>query len=251
MATSESPDQSPAETEPEGTATDWHAEATRLRQELAQAKDTMRQVQGYAQLGYALRNAKGSEKIIEKLSKGEELTDAQKAAVEKSGAEQGLTTDQIASLLEENSKKVAQEVEQRIWAQRKAERNVEKMHLKMAKELPGYENIYDSPEFARRWDRLYNEVQEGHLEIPHDEEPFDFLAKRTYDWFKFENPEIGKMKPAKRTDAERRSAMMRAGAKSEAVPEEGNRELEEALREAVPPGGKSKVGRSLQELRRS
>jgi len=251
METSEFPETSPAETEPNGADPDWRAEATKLKQELAKAKDINRQVQPYAQLGWALQNAKGSAKIIEKLSKGEELTDAQIAAVEKSGVAEGLTKAEVVALLEENRKLTAQEVGQRIWTAQNAQKVTERMHQRLAKDLPGYENIYDTPEFSRRWNLVHQQINDGHLEIPADIEPFDFIARHVYDWIAFDNPEIGKLKPAKKSEGERKGQLLRTSPKSEAAPEEGNRELAEAIRERVPPGGKSKVGLSLQELRRS
>ena len=129
---------------PEGV--DWRAENTRLRQQLKRAQDLNREALPLAQLGVALQQANGGQAIIEKLQKGEDLTAAQEANLEKQAEAAGFSQEQIDELLG----KAAQNFEQRLWESRKAERAMEKLHSWAKKEYPGYEETYESPQWNQR-----------------------------------------------------------------------------------------------------
>jgi hypothetical protein len=232
---------------PEGASNDLQSQNTKLRQELARAKEIMRQAAPIAQLGEALQNAPGSEAIIAKLQKGEPLTDKQAAAAtEELRATTNLTEERIVELLEENSKKL----EQRMWEGQKAEREMDALHKRAMKEFPGYENVYQSQEFKRLEDLVLSQAQrafnDGRTVIPDDEpDPYWWIKKEAWSILKAKNPELAE-KPAGKTESERQGAIAGQSGKSGGAPEAQKDDLPDYVKNL----NTRKYGGRLSDLKR-
>lgn len=203
----------------EGTSPDLQSQNTKLRQELARAKEIMRQAAGVAELGERLQNAPGSAAIIEKLKAGKPLTDKQAEAATEELAASGLTKAEIKEMLAESHK----ELEQRMYEGRKAEKAMDVLHKRAMKEFPGYENIYQSSEWAEIEDIVLAQAQkafnDGRNIIPDDEtDPYWWIKKRAWGILKANNPNLGE-KPAGKTESERQGAIAGQAAKQGGAPE--------------------------------
>lgn len=233
-----------------GAAHDFRAEATRLRQELAKVKDLNRQATPYVNLALALKNAPGGAEIIEKLQKGEPLTAKQEATLERAGAASpstsGLTTEQLAQLLDE--KLIT--FEQRMFQSREAEKQMEKLHQRAAKEFPGYEEVRHDPKWKNGLKTVLAMIEQEVLEVPEDEpDPYWFAI--SHNWRTLMPPEAGKVKRATKSESERQGAIVKASPKSAAAPEETELPEEQAFaRRPIRRAGVTGFGKSLQDIRR-
>ena len=236
------------EESPEGT--DWRAENTRLRQELKKAKDLNREALPFAQLGVALQQAPGGDKIVEKLRKGEALTAAQEAKLEKAQEQTGtaaLSPEQIQKMLDS----AAQTFEQRYWESRKAERAMESLHKWAGEKYAGYDELHTTPQWNQHLSTVLAAIEHGTLELPDDwSDPYRYAVHQTYAWVKSLNPDVGKKVPAKKTEKERRSAISQSSVDASGVAPEDSDQLPEWARlDATPrsPTG----GRAFGSLKRS
>lgn len=247
MEASESTESLPADQE--SATTDWKAESTRLRQELAKVRQLNRQATPLAQLGYALQNAPGGDAIIEKLVKGEPLTAKETKTVEKASEASGgngLSLEAIEEVLE----KKLTNFERKQLERQRSEVAMQRLHERGKKELPGYEEIYQTPEWNRRLNTILRmaETEEGF--VPDEEaDPYWYVIQETYATLAKQNPNIGKVKPAKKTESERKGAISKTAGQSAGAPEEDS-ELAEAIRRAVPARPTTQVGKSLGALRK-
>lgn len=229
---------------------DWRAETTRLQQRLKKAEDINRNNLPFAQLGYALQNAKGGNKIIEKLQKGEALTVAEEKQLEEAKGETGSTSLSLEQV-EELLKKQAQELDQRWFESRKAERAMEKLQQWAVKTYPGWEEVFETPEWNQHLNSVLASIEQGVLQVPESEpDPYKFAWKQTAGWLKSMNPELGKKTPAKKTEKQRREAISGTSVDAGGVTPEDSEEIPEYARLDTQPkflGG----GQSFSSLKRS
>jgi hypothetical protein len=255
IATSdESLESSPAEGAVEGASTDWRAENTRLRQALAKERENNRRAVPYVNAWAALQKAPGGAEIIEKLQKGEALTAKEEKAVEKVETAQGLTREELEKLLAAERQNLFQ-----MWTQtQRAEKDMQELHARAERELPGYGELKKQPEWNRRLSVTLRMMQEQDpntgepLLVPPDDEPdpYFFAIKETYDGLIAKHPGIGKKRV--KTEAERRGAIVKASPKSAGAPEEEELPEEQAFaRRPIRRTGIGGFGKSLQEIRAS
>lgn len=231
----------------EGASTDFQSQNTKLRQELARAKEIMRQAAPVAQLGEMLQNAPGSKAIIEKLKEGKPLTEKQQETAAEELKAGGLTEERIVALLDENSVKL----EKRMYEGRKAEKAMDVLHKRAMEEFPGYENIYQSSEWAEIEDIVLAQAQrafnDGRNIIPDDEpDPYWWIKKRAWGILKANNPKLGE-KPAGKSESERQGAIASQSAKSGGAPEA--REENDEIPGYIKNLGTRRYGGRLSDLR--
>jgi len=226
----------------EGASTDLQSQNTTLRQELARAKDIMRQAAPIAQLGEMLQNAPGSEAIIAKLRNKQPLTERQAVTATEELRAGGMSKAEIKELLDEN----ARTLEQRMWEGRKAERDMEALNNRAKKEFPGYENVYRSAAFGRLRNIVIAEVQSDPSVIPAGEsDPYWWVEAEAWKILKAKNPELIE-KPAGKTEPERRGAISGQSTKSGGAPEaQDNDELPDYVKNL----GTRRYGGRLSDLR--
>ena len=231
---------------PEGASNDLQSQNTKLRQELARAKEIMQQAAPVAQLGDMLQRAPGGKEIIERLQANKPLTGKQTdAAAEKLRAE-GVSEERIVELLQQGFQKF--EEDSRLG--REAEREIQALHERAKKEFPGYENVYKSQEFKRLEDIVLTQAQrafkEGRSVIPGDEpDPYWWIKKEAWKILKAKNPEMLTEKPAGKTEAERRGAISSQSGKSGGAPEAQQDDLPDYVKNL----GTRKFGGRLSDLR--
>ena len=229
-----------------GASHDFRAEATRLRQELAQTKELNRQAVPWVNLAMALKQAPGGNEIIERLQKGEPLTAKQEAVVEKVTERQGtpLTVEQLHAMFET--------FEQRLDAKELAKEDLRTMNARADQELPGLTDVLKTAEGKRRLNVVLGMIQGEAIAVPDDEpDPYWFAYKQVYQSLKADNPDIGKTKRVPKTEAERRGAIVKASPKSAGAPEEEILPEDQAFaRRPLRRTGIGGFGKSLGEIRK-
>ena len=238
--------------EDQGASTDWRAENTRLRQELARTKDTLRQVHPLAELGHAIKQAPGGAEIIRRLEKGEPLTAKQEQVVQRAAETTSDTTgwseEKLAAMLKADREALREELR----AERRAEEDMRELDAKAAKELPGYEELRKTPGWKKRLSVVLNLIGNEAIAVPDDEpNPYYFAIKEAYETILANNPELGKIKKVPKSESERRGAIVKASPKSSGAPEE--EEIPEELafaRRPIRRTGIGGFGKSLQEIRK-
>lgn len=187
---------STGESTTEGAPNDLQSQNTKLRQENARAKEIMRQAHPIALLGEKLQNAEGGAAIIKKLEKGIPLTAEDKAVAKEAAGP--VTEERIKEILDESN----QNLEQRMFAGRKAEQEMDTLHKRAIKEFPGYENVYRSPEFKRLQNYVLADVQNDPSIVPPGEDIGWWIQAETWKTLKAKNPEMLE-RPAGKSEEER------------------------------------------------
>lgn len=234
-----------------GASTDWRAENTRLRQELAKVKDLNRQAVPFVNLALALKNAPGGADIIEKLHRGEALSAKEEKQVAKAASESPeadrLSVEQLEALFDRK----LTVFEQRMFEAREAEKQMEKLHQRAAKEFVGYDELRHTPEWKRRLQVMLGMIENRAVEVPDEEpDPYWFALSETWATLKQENPEIGKTRRAGKSESERQGAIVKASSRSAAAPEEEELPEEQAFaRRPIRRAGIGGFGKSLQGIR--
>ena len=227
MVASGSTESSPAET-PEGSAQDLKAENTKLRQKNAEVLNFIRENEGTFRLGEALQKAPGGAAIIQQLQDGKPLTSAQEAQVTAEAEQAGMNPQQIADLLDEKLQAHRQEIRNEELARQK----VNELHGKLGKKLPGYDALYKTPQWRNRYDTVYQQVAAGIITAPPEvDDVYEWMAEATYQGLLAENPDLGKVQPAKKTEDERRASITRASASQAGAAPTGDDGLPEGLSE--------------------
>lgn len=210
---------------PEGASTDLQADNTRLRQELAKSKQVQNDVLPFVQFAVAVRDAPGGKAIIEKANKARAegkplvLTDLQEEKV--AAAAKATDTPVSEEKLGEILNGAFTQFEQRLFEKDKATEAIQGIYARGKEELPGYENLYKTPEWRRRKAVILTMAQQDPSMVPDDEsDPYWWIEKETYATLAAQNPDIGKVKPAKKTESERRGAIAGVSHKSAGAPEE-------------------------------
>ncbi len=239
---------------PEGASTDLQADNTRLRQDNAKLKQVQNDVLPFVKLAVAIRDAPGGQAIIDKVEKARaegkpvDLTDLQKEKVE--AAAQATGTPLSEEKLGEILNGAFTQFEQKLWDKDNAKQAVQVIYDRAKKELPGYENIYKTPEWNRRKAVILAMAQQDPSMIPDDEpDPYYWVEKETYATMAAQNPDIGKVKPAKKTEAERRGAIAGVSHKSAGAPEESEDDLPDYVKKLRD--GTNRPGKTLASLHRS
>lgn len=166
--------------EPEGVAGRevelYKKEMTRLRQALARKDDQIQRALPIVQLMSKLQQTQGGSEILQKLEKGEPLSPAEEKKVEKAEGQKGLTLAEVEGLF------AKREQEQlKTWQLLQAhEKAMAKLHRRAMKELPEFEELSESPEWAGTLDAVLKAVQNGTIEVPEDDGDFA-IYKRTYE----------------------------------------------------------------------
>ncbi len=213
---------------PEGASTDLQADNTRLRQEIARNRQVMANAREYVEVAIQLDKAPGGKEIIAKLLKQKEtgepvnLTQAQQAKVEDAtaaaGAPTGVTAEQLTEALDV--------FEQRTFDRENAREANRKIQERAIKELPGYESLYQTPEWLSRKDTIMNLVRADPNRVPAKEtDAYWWVEKETYRTLAVENPDIGKVTRTGKPESERRGAIAGVSQKSAAAPEETEENL--------------------------
>ncbi len=254
-ATSETPEASPAEESqqreqsPEGT--DWRAESTRLRQQLKKAQDLNRQSMPYVQTALALQSTPGGDVIIDKLQKGEPLTETQEKKLEKAKEDtgtSGISEEKLGELLNT----AAANFEQRLFESNRAKDALGDLHVWAAKEFPGYEDFRTSPEWNQKLGTILDAIKNGSIQVPEDSpDPYKFALRQAMGWMKGLDPEIGKEKPSKKTETERREAISQSSIQAGGVAPEDSDKLPDYARLDIAPRGVTGGGRSFSSLKRT
>ena len=262
-ATSESTEASPLDEsqqrEQSLEGTDWRAESTRQSQRAKKAEDLNRQAWPYVQTAMALQKAPGGNAIIEKLQKGEPLTATQEKKLDKAKEEAGTTgmsEEQVGKMLETAS----QNFEQRLYESRKAEKAMDSLNewARTAKtksgtlKYSGYDELSTSPEWNEHLGTILDAIQKGTLNVPDDwSDPYKYAVHQNYGWLKALNPDIGKEKPTKKTEKDRRAAISQSTVQAGGVAPEDSDELPDWANPAVASRGVAGGGRSFNSLKRS
>ena len=254
-ATSEPTEASPLDEsqqrEPSPEGTDWRAENTRLRQNLKKAQDLNREAMPYVQTAMALQSAPGGNVIIEKLQKGEPLTAVQEKKLEKA-QEQAGTTGMSKEDVEQMLNTAAQNFEQRLWESNKAKDAMDNLHVWAGKKYPGYDELRTSPEWNQHLGTILDGIQKGTLQVPDDwSDPYKYAVHQNYGWLKAMNPDIGKEKPSKKTEKDRREAISQSSVQAGGVAPEDSDSLPDYANPAVTPRGVAGGGRSFGSLKRT
>ena len=260
-AASESTESQLPEERAEGsTQVDWEARAraseaqvTKLQQQAAKAERLNGEAMPWVQLALALNNAPGGKTIIEKLQKGVPLTEAQQTKLEAAQVAAGsssLSLEAVEKLFEEKvMPKAIASLEQRLYETDRAKRDMEKLNTKATKELVGFEALQNTPEWNQALDLVLFGIEHRKIAVPDEEDPYWFAFKKAHAMILGENPEIGKVKPAKKTETERKGAISRQASQStEAHPEEQSG-VPDYANPGIAPLGMG--GRSFGSLRRS
>jgi len=188
--------------------------------------------------------------IIEKLQKGEPLTAAQEKKLEKAQSEAGTTgmsEEQVGKMLET----AAQSFEQRLWESRKAEKAMDTLNTWASKKYPGYDELHTSPEWNEHLGTILEAIQEGSLRITDDwSDHYKYAVHQNYAWLKAVNPDIGKEKPSKKTENDRRAAISQSSVQAGGVAPEDSDAVPDWANPAVSPRGVAGGGRSFSSLKR-
>ena len=241
------------------TPIDWEAKAreyesriTKLQQQASKAERLNGEAMPWVQLGLALNNAPGGKGIIEKLQKGQPLTEAQQAKLDTAQAasgNSGLSKDEVRSLFAEELPKAMSILEQRLYESDRAKRDMEKLNQKATKELVGFEDLQQTPEWNQALDLVLFGIEHRKIEVPPDEDPYWFAFKKAHTMILGEKPEIGKKKPANKTESERKGAISRQTSHSAGAPPEEQSGVPDYANPGIAPLGMG--GRSFGSLRRS
>jgi hypothetical protein len=230
---------------PDGASTDLQAENTRLRQENARNKQIQQRALPYVQGFIELEKATGGKDIIAKLEKAREkgvpanLTQEEQAKVEDAaaaaGVAPGITAEQLTAALDQHEQKTFDRENARDAVRRLQERGI--------KELPGYESLYRTPEWARKKSVVLALAQNDPSIIPDDEtDAYWWVEKETYEQLASKNPDIGKVKRVGKKESDRRGAIAGVSQQSAAAPEETEDNLPayvKKLRDGTNRPGKS------------
>jgi hypothetical protein len=259
-ATSETPEASPPEEQqqrdqpPEGT--DWRAENTQLRQQLKHAQDLNRQAAPLVQTALALQATPGGNVIVDKLQKimaGDKtvtLTATQEKKLEKAQEEAettGMSEERVKQILDEAS----QGFEQRLWESRKAEKAMDALHEWAGKEYPGYGDLHVTTEWNENLALVLDAIQKGTLTVPEGKDPYKFALGHNYGWLKSLNPDIGKEKPSKKTEQDRRAAISQSSVQAGGVVPEESDDIPDYAKVSRAPLGVAGGGRAFGSLRRT
>jgi hypothetical protein len=254
-ATSETPEPSPLdeqqqrEQHPEGSEGYWRGKATQYQQQLKKAQDLNREATPYVQTAMALQAAPGGNEIIDKLQKGESLTPTQEKKLEKAQEDAG-TSGMSKEQIEEMLATSAQNFEQRLWEQRKAEKAMDELHEWAGKKYPGYQELHTTDEWNTKLGTILDAIQAGKLRVPEGDDAYKHAIDQTYGWLKGLNPNIGKEKPSKKTEKARREAISQSSVEAGGVAPEDSDDVPDYARADLPPkslGG----GRAFGSLKRS
>lgn len=253
-ATSESTEASPLDEQqqreqlPEGT--DWRAETTRLQQELKRARDLNRQAKPFVETALALQAAPGGTAIIEKLQKGEALTAVQEKKLEKAQEETGttgVTQEQLKELLETQ----AQGFEQRLFERDKAKTALDDLNIWATEKFPGFEELHKTPEWKGKINSILRDIQEEVLVVPEGEDSYKYAYEQAYGWVQGLNPDIGKEKPSKKTEKQRREAISSSTVQAGGVAPEESDDIPDYAKLDRAPLGVAGGGKSFGSLRRT
>lgn len=239
---------------------DWEAKAheyesriTKLQQQASKAERLNGEAMPWVQLGLALNNAPGGKGIIEKLQKGQSLTEAQQTKLEAAQAATGtssLSLEAVEKLFEEKvMPRAMATLEQRLYETDRAKRDMEKLNQKATKELVGFEDLQQTPEWNQALDLVLFGIEHRKIEVPPDEDPYWFAFKKAHTMILGEKPEIGKKKPTTKTETERKGAISRQTSHSAGAPPEEQSGVPDYANPGIAPLGMG--GRSFGSLRRS
>ena len=253
-ATSETPEASPLdesqqrEQNPEGT--DWRGENTRLRQQLKKVQDLNREAMPYVQTAMALQSAPGGDAILQKLQKGEPLTATQEKKLEKAqeaAAATGMSEERVAQMLET----ATQNFEQRLFEADRARERRQDLTAWATEKYPDFEDLHKTPEWKEKLGTILDAISNRTLIVPDGEDPYEFAYGQSIGWLKSLNPEIGKEKPSKKTEKERRAAISQSSVQAGGVAPEDSDSIPDYANVAVAPRGATGGGRSFGSLKRT
>jgi hypothetical protein len=221
-------------------------ESAQLKQELAHVKKLNSNATPWiTRLNELYQSGDEGKTIIEKLQRGELLTKKEKAAA---ADEAGLTKKD----LEEFEARMADAVEQRIWATDSAREGRKAIDEWASKEFEGYNGLRNDPHWrkrlARQIEALEESVKDG-ASIPtrYGDDLLKWAISREYAAVKADNPQLGEKKrvPAK-TPEEIEAAKLQASSRSgssttdEELPEDKKNDILEIRRLTQPAvAGKS------------
>ena len=253
-ATSETPEASPLdesqqrEQSPEGT--DWRGENTRLRQRIKKAQDLNREAMPYVQTAMALQATPGGNEIIDKLQKGEPLMATQEKTLEKAQETTG-TTGISYEQLQEALANQAQNFEQRLSVAEQAKEQMRDLNTWAVEKYPGYEDLRKTPEWKGKLGTILDAIKNQTLLVPDGEDPYEFAVDQSYGWLKGLNPDIGKEKPSKTSEKERRAAISQSSVQAGGVAPEDSDAIPDYANVAIAPKGATGGGRSFGSLKRT
>ena len=256
-ATSESTEPSPPEEqqqrESSSEGTDWRAETTRLQQELKHVKDLNRQAAPLVHTALALQAAPGGQVIIDKLQKmvaGDKkvtLTATQEEKVQEAASTAGISPEQLQAALEQQG----QDFEQRLWERDKAKTALDDLNEWAVKKYPGFDKLHTTTEWKGKINSILRDIQEQILVVPEGDDPYQYAYDQAYAWVKGLNPDIGKEKPSKKTEQDRRAAISQSSVQAGGVAPEDSDKLPDWANPSVASRGVAGGGKSFGSLKRT
>lgn len=158
------------------------SENTKLRQNLAKTEELSSRAVPLVRIAQALINAPGGKEIVEKLERGESLTKkeaAQAAAATSVVADKPLTKKEATELFEGMLEKAVGGFGQTVAAERKAADSMKELDDRATKELEGYQNAKQDPQFQGWVGSVLDQVKEGTMVLPKGEDNLWWFAVKT------------------------------------------------------------------------
>lgn len=217
----------------------WREENTKLRQQLAEQKALNSRAVPWVNVAIELQKQQPA--VFEKLAKGEPLTGAEQKVVAQAQQQQAsasdaedkpLTRGEFNALMQENLGQMIQTMN----ANTQAGKAMDKLHDWATKELPGYDNVYQTPTWNGILSSVLGSIENGTFEIPADvKDPYKAAVQMTYDILKAKNPELLKGARRGKSEEDRAAEILAGGRKPSSsssedqkkdLPEEIQRELD-------------------------
>lgn len=241
------PEPGQASGEPTGSTESLLAEITRLRQDLAKSRDLNREAQPLVQLAQTLWNAPGGKEIVERLRKGQPLTAAQAQQVQDTATGGGPVPSYMTpEAIQEVIRKELQQYAQSEWETRKAEKEMAQLDKRASEELEGYDNLKDQPEWNEQLGIVINMIEQRALIPPDDEpDPIYWAIKKTHQTLTGLKPGEKKVRPAKKTEAERRAAIAGQAGRQGGSPEDSSDEPDHPDLAWAKSRGSATIGKSF------
>lgn len=164
------------------------ADNTRLRQKNAENEQMMTRAVPLVRIAQTLIAAPGGKEIVEKLNKGEPLTVAEQKQVQET--QQKLTPETPkgdAPLTRVEAEKLFQglldeavgKMGETVAAERKAADNLTLLEARGEKELEGFGNLKQDPQYKRQVNDIIEQIRDGTIEVPEKEPDMWWFAMKT------------------------------------------------------------------------
>ena len=187
-----------------------------LRQRVAKAERAYLESKPYVDLILRLRDAgEVGQKIIDKLYKGEPLTNLEEKKVIDAETKEGtpLTEERVLEILAENNEKLTGSMR----AQRSADKKNSELDTWASKNLKGYDKLKLSEQWGDTMDVILGLYHAKKMFIPDGKDHWEAIYERAYNTCIAEDPDIVKGKqPAASTEADRIKDILAGGTKKPA-----------------------------------